>query len=65
MLDLMDTLCQRQNSAAERMLRRVLGFPVDLPNLKAKRPPAGNTRPNGIVTSAFEQKKRGELPEVY
>jgi hypothetical protein len=64
-LDLMNLLCQRQSSEGERILRKLLCFPADLPNLKAKRPPAGNTHPNGLAISAFEQRNRGELPEVY
>lgn len=64
-LDLMDVLFQRQSSEAERTLQRLLGFPMDLPDLHAKRPPAGNVHPAGIATSYFEQRKRGELPEVY
>jgi len=42
-----------------------LGFPDDLPDLASKRPPGGNTRPNGLNQSCFEQRKRGERPDVY
>jgi hypothetical protein len=36
-----------------------------LPDLDALRPPGGNTRPEGIVDSHFERRKRGELPDTY
>ncbi len=64
-LDLMDLLLQRQSQDAERILQRLLCFPHNLPNLKAKRPPAGNGRPDSLSTSYFEPRKRGKLPEVY
>lgn len=41
------------------------GYPKDLPDLKNKRPPEGNTRPAGIECCHFELKKAGRLPEVY
>jgi len=34
-------------------------------DLASKRPPGGNTRPNGLNQSCFEQRKRGERPDVY
>jgi hypothetical protein len=39
-------------------------FPENLPDLGTKKPP-GNSRPEGIAHSAFERRKRGELPETY
>jgi hypothetical protein len=45
--------------------RRLLGFPEDLPNLSALRPPDGNSRPKGIEQSYFAQRERRELPETY
>ena len=44
---------------------RLMGFPDDLPNLSRLRPPDGNFRPDGIETSYFAQRERGELPETY
>lgn len=41
-----------------------LGYPTDLPNLKATRPNA-NTRPEGILASAYERRRRGALPPLY
>jgi hypothetical protein len=45
--------------------KRLLGFPADLPDLGSLRPPGGNARPDGVSTSYFEQRSRGELPETY
>jgi hypothetical protein len=40
------------------VLLRLLGYPADLPNLTRKRPPAGNTRPEGIHNSLPETPPR-------
>lgn len=45
--------------------KRIMGFPEDLPNLRRKDPPEGNTRPEGIDESWYERKQRNDLPEVY
>lgn len=58
-------LAAHQDSLAQAALREMLGFPDDLPKLAERRPPGGNTRPQGIGQSFFEQRKRGELPEMY
>jgi hypothetical protein len=47
------------------VILKLLGYPADLPELKRKRPPAGNTRPAGIFHSAAERRRRGELPWIY
>lgn len=39
-------------------------YPDDLPDLGSKKP-SGNSRPQGISQCAFEQLKRGELPQTY
>lgn len=44
---------------------RVMGFPEDLPNLAALKPPGGNTRPEGILESFHARKEAGNLPETY
>jgi hypothetical protein len=44
---------------------RLIGFPEDLPDLSQLRPPAGNSRPEGIEESYFARRRRGELPETY
>ena len=43
----------------------LMGFPDDLPNLAAARPPGGNTRPEGIEASCFRRRERGEVPATY
>lgn len=45
--------------------RRLMGYPDDLPDLRALRPPGGNSRPEGAARSALARRKRGELPSVY
>ncbi len=44
---------------------RVMGYPDDLPNLARLRPPAGNTRPEGIAQSHFARRERNQLPVTY
>lgn len=47
------------------VLKRLLGFPIDLPDLRSLKPPGGNTRPEGIAESWSALAARGELPERY
>jgi len=47
------------------MLRFWLGFPTDLPDLRRKRPPGGNSKPSGVKTCYFCQQASGLLPEFY
>jgi len=47
------------------VILRFLGYPNDLPNLERKRPPAGNMRPDGIHSSYYEKRRRGELALIY
>ena len=44
-------------------LRRMMGFPDDLPRLDQS--PPVNTRPEGAQQSWYAKRQRGELPEVY
>ena len=44
---------------------RVMGYPDDLPNLARLRPPAGNTRPEGIGQSHFARRELKQLPATY
>ena len=44
---------------------RLMGFPDDLPDLARKRPPGGNSRPEGIRESWRERRIRRELPDTY
>ena len=45
--------------------KKMMGFPEELPNLRRRTPPGGNTRPEGINECWYERKQRAELPEVY
>ena len=47
------------------LFHRLTGFPADLPHLGSLKPPDGNSRPDGIAASYFEQRAREELPETY
>lgn len=44
--------------------KHLMGFPSELPDLSRKRPPDGNTRPEGIGKSCYERRRRGVLPEI-
>jgi hypothetical protein len=45
--------------------KSLMGFPKNLHNLHAKKPPLGNDRPAGIRDSCDERRLRGELPDWY
>jgi hypothetical protein len=62
-LDVLAFLQQKQDHDAAELCRRYLGYPVNLPNLAALKPPGGNTRPRGIDESALARQARGELPD--
>jgi len=47
------------------LLRDLLGYPSDLPDLARLRPPGGNSRPEGIARSHFARRERGELENAY
>lgn len=47
------------------LLQRWMGFPEDLPDLVALRPPDGNSKPAAARDCHYERRKRGELPESY
>ena len=65
MLDVLTLLGQKRDRETAELCRRYLRFPANLPNLAALKPPGGNSRLQGIERSAFAQRSRGELPEVY
>lgn len=65
MLALIDSLSERGGVGDEAVLRDLLAFPTNLPELAALRPPGGNTRPEGIAESCEVRRKRGELPSGY
>jgi hypothetical protein len=56
-------LAEEKNNLA--LLQSLLGYPQDLPNLRAKRPPGGNIRPDGIAASCYEKRRRGELMLLF
>jgi hypothetical protein len=62
LLTLLDRL---RGAEAARLRKRYLGYPDDLPDLAALKPPGGNSRPQGLVESAFERRRRGELPDRF
>jgi hypothetical protein len=64
-LDILTLLQRKREREAAELLRRHLGYPANLPDLAALKPPGGNSRPEGIAESSFECRGRGELPEVY
>lgn len=48
----------------QELLRELLGFPVDLPNLKLCRAPR-NARPAGVSNCFFARRERGDLPGIF
>lgn len=46
------------------LLRSYFGFPSDLPDLRALRPPS-NTRPSGLKSCYYVLKSKGDLPDYY
>lgn len=48
-----------------RLYAELMSFPGDLPNLASKRPPGGNSRPDGIADCFFARRQRGELDQTY
>lgn len=49
----------------QELLRRLIDFPDNLPDLRRLRPPAGNTRPTGIAESWAALAKQRKLPDHY
>lgn len=43
----------------------LMGFPDDLPDLSALRPPGGNARPDGVRKSCFALRRAEKLPKTY
>jgi hypothetical protein len=64
-LDTLALLQRKRQQNATNLLKRYLGYPANLPDLTALRPPAGNARPAGVAECSFARKQRGELPDVY
>jgi hypothetical protein len=64
-LDALALLGRKRESDAAALRRRYLGYPANLPDLAALRPPDGNARPEGITACGFERRRRGELADTY
>ena len=62
-LETLTVLRRKRDVDAVELCRRYLGYPANLPNLAALRPPGGNSRPEGIAASAWARRSRRELPE--
>lgn len=62
----LEQLYQQQPDKPEiRLLYlHAFGYPDDLPDLAALRPPA-NTRPEGVADCSYRQRLEGRLPAVY
>jgi hypothetical protein len=64
-LDTLALLRRKRGPEAADLLRRYLGYPANLPDLAALRPPEGNARSEGLADCGFERRRRGELADVY
>ncbi|HJT76753.1 MAG TPA: hypothetical protein VJ739_06085 [Gemmataceae bacterium] len=64
-LDTLLLLHRKRDRDAVELLARYLAYPANLPDLAALRPPAGNSRPEGIAASSFERRRRGDLPPIH
>jgi hypothetical protein len=62
---LLRLVCLAEEKNHLPIIRKLLGYPDDLPNLKQKRAPGGNTRTAGLEDSCYERACRGELPLIY
>lgn len=65
---MMETLRLLESSPKEEareLLQFLRGFPDNLPRLSGLRPPDGNVRPESVVHSYDEKRRRGELPATY
>ena len=62
---ILDTIKVLMGNDDRSTYREWVRFPEDLPDLSRKKPPKGNTRPDGVANSWFAKKARGELPEAY
>ena len=58
-------IAERARESDRALWEWLVGFPVDLPDLRRLRPPGGNTRPRGIDESWAVRAERGELNDCY
>jgi hypothetical protein len=45
--------------------QQYMGFPTVLPDLASRKPPGGNSRPQGLNDSHLARRQRDELPTIY
>lgn len=64
MIDIVAMAAQIRRGSRRTLYFELMGYPIDLPNLSNLGPPS-NSRPAGIVESAFARRSRGELPKEY
>jgi hypothetical protein len=62
-IDLLRLISGSGDADALRLMRGWFGYPDDLPNLAAKRPPGGNTLPEAAEHCYFEQRRIGKLSD--
>ena len=58
-------LTHPDDADSDHLFRRAFGYPDDLPDLSALRPPGGNAVAGSESRSHFAQRSRGELDAVY
>lgn len=56
---------QTQGRQPQNLLRCHFGYPSDLPDLSKRKPPKGNSRPEGLKTSHFVRQQKGQLSAYY
>lgn len=49
----------------KKLHARLMGFPDDLPDLASRRPPGGNSKPEGVEHSFLARRQSGELEAMY
>lgn len=49
----------------QKLFRKLMGYPDDVPNLASLRPPKGNRRPEGLEIMHFTRRQQRTLPETY
>lgn len=64
MIGIIAMAAQTTTGKHKDLFKELMGYPENLPDLGRKNPTT-NSRPKGIAESAFERKKRGELPDAY
>ena len=54
-----------KSDLAREIRASYFSFPRDLPDLRAARPPGGNSKPDGAETCYRERRNAGTLPDTY